>query len=342
MCVYKKIIFGSLILLVISGCAIFKGKGELTHISFEYDSSTAINYGKNFSFQVFANYANGKTKNISSKSELKTEIIGANYAKEKISIGNYPTSFKDDVIIFKATYTLNDKVYKDSINIPFNYLGGVKLNFSGLIGQTGDDGLNGKTSLLFRNGKDGAEGFEGNIGGKGDDLSVFVWHENEHYALKVYNMVSEKSYFYKSSESTDYFNFYTNGGKGGSGGSGGTGGAGKDGVKTEKKVKLPGQGGDGGNGGNGGIGGQGGSVYVFIHPNAQNFKNKIKVYNIAGAGGNGGSAGAAGRAGKPLEGQNTPMAANSGVKGNTGNSGLIGDVISIEVQDFDIEDVKNN
>jgi hypothetical protein len=338
----KNLFFLSLIVLLVSGCAIFKGKGKFTHISFKYDLNAQINYGKSFPLKVMANYANGKTKNISSKSDLKVKVRGARYSNEKIVIGNYPQKFKEDVIYFKATYAVNDKFYTDSIKIPFNYLGGVKLSFQGNNGAGGEKGGRGKTSVLFRHGKDGESGGNGADGGIGDDLSVYVWKENNLFMIKVYNMVSDKSFFYKAKDKTSFFKLLVYGGSGGEGGNAGNGGDGKNGVKKDEKIKKPGQGGNGGNGGNGGAGGQGGSVYAFVHPSAASFKEKIQVLNNGGVGGKAGSFGKGGDAGSPLEGQDTPSNGNNGVVGINGMGGSSGDVISIEVQDFDIEDVKNN
>lgn len=339
----KKIIFLlSLVIIIVSSCKIFKGGKTLTHISFLVDFNKPINYGYKLQIKTTANYSNGKTKDITSKSDLTINIVGAKYQKGIIYCNSNPTSFQKDTINISASYRKDDKDYSTSLVIPFNYKGSLNFNFNGKSGKSGAKGVKGGTTILFRNGKDGGIGDDGEDGGFGHDLTMFVWKENNLYYIKINDMTDNKTYYYKANDLTQAYNIYVVGGSGGQGGQGGYGGDGRDGKKTEKKIKLPGNGGDGGLGGQGGNGGKGGNVYVFIHPNATNFQQKIYTNNNGGNPGAGGQGGKAGSGGTPLEGQSPTKNGNVGTNGSSGLQGAQGDVINIEVQQFDIEDVKNN
>jgi len=339
----KKIIFlVSLSVLIISSCKIFKGGKTLTHISFQVDLNKPINYGYKLPIKTIANYSNGKTKEITSKSDLTIKITGAKYEKGLIYCNSNPTSFQRDTIDISATYIKDNKDYTVSLLIPFNYKGAVNFNFNGKNGTNGATGSKGGSTIIFRNGKDGGIGSDGGDGELGHDITMFVWKEASLYYIKINDMTDDKTYYYKANDLTQAYNIYVAGGSGGQGGQGGKGGNGRDGKKTEKRTKLPGNGGDGGQGGNGGNGGKGGNVYIFIHPNATNFQQKITTNNIGGNPGLGGLGGKAGRGGTPLEGQSPTKNGNVGLNGSSGLQGAPGDVINIEIQAFDIDDVKNN
>jgi len=329
-----------LALTLINSCSVFKKKGNLTGIKIIYDKSQEINYGKSVNFNVIANYSEGKSKNIIGKKGLTIKVNGASFYKNHFVLQKYPSEFKKDEVYISATYIIKDNIYKDSITIPYNYLGKVKLDFNGSNGVNGADGKDGKTSMLFRYGNNGMGGGIGIIGKLGHDVQMYVWKENQMYYIKVIDMNTDKSYFYKANERTLSFYIYVNGGNGGEGGSGGDGGNGKNAVNTEKKQKSAGNGGDGGKGGNGGNGAKGGNTYVFIHPNAENFKNKIGIYNTGGKGGNGGKGGQGGKAGKDIDGQTSKSNGKPGISGTPGLDGANGDVISIEIMEFDINDIK--
>ena len=338
----KSIILFALISITLIGCKVFKGGKQLTQLSFEYNQNANVNYGSVFPIKVLANYSNGKTKDITSKSDLTINISGAKYQKGKVYCNRYPKNFEKDTIKIDATYRKDDKEYKQSLIIPFNYKGKVDLFFNGQKGANGATGSKGGVTLLFRNGKEGGAGDDGLDGERGHDITTFIWSEGELYFIKVYDMTDDVSYFFKANSNTLAYNINAIGGQGGDGGKGGNGGDGRDGKKTEKKTKLPGDGGNGGVGGNGGNGGVGGNIYIFIHPNAANFKSKIYTNNSGGQAGKAGKGGRAGKGGTPLEGQSATTDGVAGANGNPGLFGANGDVINIEIQEFDIEDVKNN
>ncbi|MCG8576069.1 MAG: hypothetical protein MI810_14360 [Flavobacteriales bacterium] len=316
-----------------------KNGKKLDHIRFEYDQNSNINYGYTFPLKTIAVYSNGKEKDITSKSSLEVQCSGAKYSNGKISINAYPTQFDTNVIHLSAKYTQKEQVFEHKIDIPFNYLGQLKLNLSGNRGAKGTDGADGKTAILFRDGKDGEIGAVGQNGENGHDLSVYIWKDETSGLLrmKVEDLSDPKSYYYQYKNTGGGVLFTVNGGTGGKGGAGGEGGDGKDGRKTEKKIKSPGDGGNGGQGGDGGTGGNGGSVYVFIHPSAAEMERKISVYSFGGQGGEGGTAGAAGKAGDPLEGQEAAEDGTVGIPGSTGVPGQAGEIFEIVIEEFDID-----
>ncbi len=306
----------------------------------EYDSARPINYGYSFDIKILLKFSNGKTKNITRKKKLSIEVDGAELSRQTIKIPHYPTSFQEDIITIKAKYNHKSKIISNEWKIPYDYRGELIINFSGERGANGSKGSNGNTSMLLRHGKEGDNGLNGEDGENGNDISIYIWKEKDLFFVKVINVKTEKSYFFKANDITSFVKFISNGGNGGSGGDGGNGGNGKNGELKDSKKRNPGSGGNGGNGGDGGTGGKGGNIYIFIHPTAQLIESKIQVFNQGGNGGNGGDAGKGGIAGKPLEGQSQPSNGNPGVPGNGGYGGLQGDVVHIEVLNFNIEEIK--
>jgi hypothetical protein len=325
------------ILVSISVITLACGNKRVDHLRFDYNEKANINYGYSFSFKTIVIYENGKEKDITNKQNLNLECFGATYEKGRIMINGYPERFSDDIIEVRASYESKGEIFKEKIQIPFNYNGQLGADFSGFVGLPGDSGKDGGTSILFRWGKDGAEGGPGSAGENGDNLHVYIWKdpESHKYKMIIENLNADASYYYSFIEKGFGILLSTNGGPGGQGGKGGSGGDGKDGEKTEKKTKSPGDGGHGGNGGDGGKGGNGGSVFVYIHPNAAEIQEKIAVYNFPGEGGLGGAGGSGGTAGKPLDEQDP---ANDGAQGGVGSQGIAGAagaVIEFSIEEFE-------
>ncbi|MFT5821850.1 MAG: hypothetical protein ACI8ZM_003106 [Crocinitomix sp.] len=337
--VKRYLLASTLVFLLLSGCALLKGKKEIVGLKFSYAPTAVINYGSSFSIKTKLVYENGKEKDITDKKDLSITVTGGIYRKGKISIGGHPETLRSDTVHIRAVYTLNDKEYKLSESIPFNYNGTLILKFKGENGANGADGDNKGTPVILRNGKTGGEGLIGGEGGIGQDLSVNIWKEitGERYRISATNLITNKTYQYTFKDKGFGIRFDVGGGSGGIGGDGGKGGNGKDGIISEKKTKTPGDGGNGGNGGNGGFGGSGGTVYIFIHPNAAELKNKIAVYNSGGLGGAAGNAGKAGNAGEPAGGQDQVPDGIAGIDGIAGEAGQTGSPFEVVVEDFDIE-----
>ncbi|NOQ75392.1 MAG: hypothetical protein GQ574_25500 [Crocinitomix sp.] len=329
----------ALVLLFLSSCAIFKGNKEIVGLKFSYSPTAEINYGSSFAIKTRLVYENGKEKDITDKKDLSITVNGGTYRKGKISIGGYPATLRSDTVHIKAVYTFNDKEYKLSEAIPFNYNSALIVDFRGETGVNGEDGDNKGTPLLLRNGKTGGVGLNGAQGADGQELSVNIWKETEgeRYRISTTNLITNITYQYTYIDKGFGIRFDVSGGRGGTGGDGGDGGDGKDGIISEKKTKTPGDGGDGGNGGNGGNGGFGGLVYIFLHPNAAELKNKIAVYNFGGPPGVAGKAGKAGKGGEPAGGQDQVPDGVIGADGVDGENGQQGQIIEVVVEDFDIE-----
>lgn len=326
-------------ILFLSACGIAKGGKKATGIEFIYDNNLSINYGYSFDFDTYLIFSNGKQKKVTGKDELQIDIEGASYRNGVIYCNDYPTSFQDDKIKVKATYSYKEKIFTKEASFEFNYLGNLFMRFNGEEGQNGMDGSNGSSSLLFRWGTDGSDGGMGGKGGNGADLTVHVWKDLNTglYKMKVFNLITNNTYYYKTADVPYEIRIFVNGGRGGKGGAGGNGGDGKDGKKTDKKTKDPGNGGNGGNGGMGGTGGDAGNVYIFVHPNAAEIQGRFRIYNEGGAGGDGGPGGRAGSGGKALEGQEAATEGNAGIGGEGGVGGYSGGVVEIVVEEFDIE-----
>lgn len=335
--VFKHLIIIVSFLALISSCGLLKEGRKVVDVRFEYDESTAVNYGRDFSFRTYAIQANGKEKDITSKEELNVECYGANYENGRIFIDGYPERFSKDLITIRAQYEKEGTIFKKELTIPFNYQSAIEANFSGTQGEVGGDGSDGGTALLFRWGKDGDSGYSGGLGGNGSDLHVHIWKdpESKKYKMIIEELESGHTYYYSFFEKGHGVSISANGGAGGRGGNGGKGGDGKDYEKTEKKTKSAGDGGHGGDGGTGGQGGTGGSIYVFIHPNAMDIQEKLGLYNFGGPGGDGGSGGQAGSGGSAPEGQ---TAGENGQAGNSGDQGPLGEsgtTIEISIQEFE-------
>lgn len=315
----------------------FNGSKKPESLHFEYNTRQAIQYGHSFDFDVYVIYSNGKSKKISGRDELRVVSEGASWEKGRLRVPGYPSEPMSDTIWLSASYEQNDIILKDSIQIPFNYLGDLSLDFRGDTGEKGEEGAKGSTPLLFSNGSDGGAGETGNTGFNGQDLSIYIWKNQaaDLYHIKVVVLSSQFTYYYTFRKTGFGFKLTVNGGKGGPGGDGGDGGDGKDGKEKNGKKKDPGDGGNGGNGGTGGNGGNGGAVYVFLHPSAADFGDIIAVYNFGGEPGEGGEGGKAGKGGKPLEGQQAGSDGAPGGKGSPGQHGNPGTVLDIQVLEFD-------
>jgi hypothetical protein len=173
---------------------------------------------------------------------------------------------------------------------------GCLIDGEGTHGKPGKNGKNGTNSAApCRNGSPGFHATDGEAGGKGLTVSIYVS-----------SMVIDGSLIID-----------LNGGDGGDGGNGGNGGGGGSGTR----VCNAGNGGLGGNGANGAHGGQGGSLN--IHCKECNQFNvwmgeKLLLRNYGGFGGLAGSGGFGGRAGV------APSPHHDGRNGPKGKDGLRG------------------
>lgn len=336
---YVKYIFYFVLFISLTSCGIFKKNKQIESIDIVYANDAKVNYGHSFQIEVKATYSNGKSRDIASKKGVEISASGGSLNGRTIYIDGYPQSLRKDTVFIKAKYVSDEKDFSTEKAIPFNYRGDLSISFSGEQGAPGEDGSNGSTPLLFRDGKTGGDGLTGGTGFNGDDLSVNIWKtDNGLYRIKVINLITNETFNYTWKDIGYKLIFNLNGGQGGPGGNGGRGGDGKDGVITEKKNKRPGDGGDGGNGGIGGQGGNGGSLYVFLHPNAEELRTKIILYNFGGSGGGPGKGGQAGTPGTPESGQDSAEEGIEGVPGTEGPEGTSGIPLQLAIEAFDIEE----
>jgi len=316
-----------LLLLIVSAtlnsCAIFKTK-HAENLIVTINPEQPIMYGKSVNIDFYLAFDNGKTKNVTNKSELSVTVSGGSYDSGKISVVHYPTQFINDQLVINAVYQNDKDTFRIEKIIPFNYTDYLDVVYRGNQGLSGNDGADGGTALLFRDGKKGDDGYAGNTGGPGDELVVYIWKENasERLKIKIENITTGTAHYFTYIINSKGLRVDVSGGTGGTGGNGGDGGDGKDGkTKSNDKIKTPGDGGYGGNGGNGGSGGSGGLVTVYLHENAASFKPYIIIATGGGIGGEGGFGGKGGEGGAPLTGQ---AKGDDGLEGSPGINGLQG------------------
>ena len=312
--------------------------GTPVGLQLRYDDTDNVNYGHSFRIQTILVYSSGKTKDVTTEDETSYQVEGGTLSGGRISCNGYPTSFKKDSVFVQVAYVKKEINYSLTATFPFNYRGDLTISFSGEPGQNGANGDDKGTGLLFRDGKNGEDGLPGGDGKNGSDMIVHIYKDttNSMYYIRVSDINTSASYFYKNKDLGFPIKLNTTGGRGGDGGSGGSGGDGKDGRTTEEKTKDAGDGGNGGNGGIGGNGGNGGAIYVFIHPTAADIQSRITGFSFPGPAGSGGAGGKAGKAGTPLEGQ-TPIDGTPGNAAPDGQPGQAGLGIQIHVEDFDID-----
>jgi hypothetical protein len=326
------------LLCTLNSCRILKGGKKPVRLELRYSPEAFINYGYSFNLEAYVIYSNGKEKEVTGKDGFSLQIVGATYSSGMVVIENYPRTVSENIIKITGKYVNDDANLIHAIDIPFNYKGVVTVFLGGSVGSQGIPGADGGTALLLRDGKTGEPGMPGGRGSDGHNLTVYIWKDNlEFYRIKVLDLTTNQTYYYKTNNPDYGFTFDVSGGRGGTGGTGGAGGNGKDGVSTDKKTKLPGNGGTGGAGGVGGQGGNGGNVYVFIHPNAAPIESKISAYLYGGQGGYGGDGGKGGRGGSPLEGQAAGATGSGGSGGLGGMPGNPGTVFQVLVENFDVE-----
>ena len=208
-----------------------------------------------------------------------------------------------DTLIMRdsARIILNPAIRENIINAKVAIIGkGCIIFGKGAAGEQGKVGIIGiRESAPCRNGGNGSDGLNGNVGKDGLNLSLYLG------TLKI-----------KGSLIVDL-----NGGDGGDGGRGGRGGDGGSGTR----VCRGGNGGDGGNGGNGSTGGSGGNATIICKTCSDlhllnGHQLLIKTYGgFAGTGGEGGSGGQSGL-GPTQDGRNGKrgIAGSNGVVGKTG------------------------
>ena len=324
--------------ITLSACGLFKPK-VVESFEIRIDEGQNIMYGEDVEIDLVITYTNGKTKNVTNWDEVIVNARGGSYDNGKVSLPSNPSQFIDDEFTIEASYTDEEISLKAKKTVSYNYRDYLRIEFNGHQGPDGLDGSNGGTALLFRDGKAGDTGGQGGMGLPGDDLSIFIWKDQNlgKLKIKVENLSQGTTSYFTYIINDKGLNINVNGGRGGNGGDGGNGGEGKDGRTKNDKKKEPGDGGNGGDGGIGGTGGTGGVITIFLHENAKAFRPYIFINNLGGQGGEGGEGGIGGKGGLPLTGQEPGTDGLAGNPGSNGLNGSPGPEPTILIQEFDTE-----
>ncbi len=322
--------------MCLGSCAILSKNQNYTSINLEYDQSQNINYAGVIPIKIKMSNEEGKQKDITDKRDLQIVLTGGTFLDGNIYIDSFPKSFDETQIKITASYIHNENSLTNTALIDYNFKGTLTINFQGVDGIEGDKANRKLKPVLLSDGKDGRDGEDGLNGSHGREISVKVWKHtsDEFYVFKVEDLITNQIFYYKYYDNGFGVKIDASGGQGGKGGNGSKGTDGRKGrIKDDSNIN-PGDGGNGGNGGNGGTGGNGGKVYLYLHPTAENLKQKILVYNLGGKAGEAGAAGEAGDPGKALDGQEEGKQGIDGQVGKIGKSGESGPLPQIMIENF--------
>ncbi len=288
-----------------------------------------INSGAKLKYAVFANTSKGKRVNVTSSKHLEVWGEGFTLFKKGALMVDLDSTCTNNQIVVNCKLSKNDFVFEDNKVFKFNYLGDIRMDFSGKTKPRGSRSGGGTTigsGILGRDGRDGKNGGRGGDGTDGSFVDVYIEKDSVSNMYVVKTRVDDSIFYcYKSAEELPKIYISSNGGQGGNGQKGENGKNGDNAKVTSKgKVKRAGNGGDGGWGGDGGNGGNGGVIRVFINKNAQEIKQNIVVHSYAGLGGKGGIGGKGGTGGKPLEGGEAGKNGKTGKNGANGRHGIPG------------------
>lgn len=337
----KKLVFLITFAQLIVSCSILYKNRKPEKIKIEIKANTSVNYTTPIPYKIIAYYSNEKTWNITNQNNLNLIVKGGKSSKRHITPTTYPKDFSDSILNIYCTYTIKNLLLKDSLLLPYNYNGNIKLDFSGTDGADGKIGAKGSLNFLTRDGSHGENGQNGLNGQNGHDLTLYIWKKDSLFHIRINDQITEAVYFYKANENrNNLLTLNTSGGKGGAGGKGGKGRNGKNAEIKNDKEKEAGIGGNGGNGGDGGNGGNSGKISVYIHNSAIGYEKRIKIYNNEGLGGNSGLGGPGGNSGEELNAEFLKAKGKTGVSGRKGVSGTENNHINMEVSLFDISSVE--
>jgi hypothetical protein len=327
-----------IVLLALSSCGVLSLEvKDIDWIEMEVLEDQEVNHGSDFTVKFSAITKKGSRKKLNEKHGVivsSPEIEQLEWNRLKII--DVPEDFKNTSYPVVLTLQDEDKKLIASTNIFLNYKGNININAIALDGIDGIQGDDGGQTLFGRNGTEGKPGANGTDGANGDHYTIHIWKDGYEYRMRIEDDSTGTIWKYKSIDCDELF-FDMSGGHGGAGGRGGEGGIGKPGKVTDSKQKKPGDGGFGGNGGNGGAGGNGGSALIFIHPNAKEIKERIRIVNYGGTGGQGGLPGEGGVPGRPGKGQKPAKHGTMGKVGQQGEDGIDGPESTISIISFDFK-----
>ena len=312
---------------------------KVNSIFLELNNNQNFNKGQTFDFKIMAKLKNGKIKEITEHKNLIIGGEGLEIKKENRILILPNDNCKQAKVMLNYALVKKGAVISDSQEVRFNYKGNIDLDYSGSIGENGEDGKNGIfKGAVFKDGSDGGNGASGASGENGKNIKLFMVQDtiSEAFKIKVLEINSKNLLCYLSKKQSPIVYINLSGGNGGKGGDGANGLDGDDAkINSKGKEKRAGLGGNGGNGGTGGTGGDGGSAEVFLHQNVSNLSSNIKMSNNGGAPGNAGLGGGAGSGGKYLT-EGAAQSGNQGLNGSLGENGLNGlPVVFKVVTDYD-------
>ena len=302
---------------------------QIHSMYFEYSPNQNINVGSTINGEVIIETYDGKLHSVEGRNRfsiISSDLKQVNNSNDFI-ITKRPQFFSDDLC--KMTLYFSDKkdTYSSKDSIRLNYMGPLNVLLGGTNGGNGVDQKNRRTPLLFRDGKNGADGTHGINGESARDFTAHIWKDSALYYIRMTSKEEGLTYSYKMSEK-NIIHFNLSGGNGGNGGDGGNGGNGKNGEIKNDKVKSPGNAGNGGNGGR---------LILYIHTNCTDIEHSITTNVKGGKYGSHGTAGKTGLEGTPLPGQQSGRKGYSGAGGAMGYKGIDGTVHrKIETFDFSI------
>jgi hypothetical protein len=301
--------------------------GEVEKITVSIDSSKGLNFGTVMPINFTAHTQRKGTLNVNQF--ITFQNPNTYFYKNGLHINVDPTGYSDSFIQVKYKYL--DALYWDSFKMELTYDEDICINASGKSAVEEEEKQTFIGNLL--NIAAGSDGNDGKKGKNAHNVKAYIWKDSisEIYSIYVKDEQAKTVKYYVTNELVNLF-IDASGGNGSNGEDGKRGRAGKSGGRD-----TPGTIGEsGGDGGNAGDGGNGGDVIVYIHTNAKEFKESVKIVNYGGSAGVSGK-GASGGPG----GTGNPPGSNGydGYDGMTGFKGYDGYMNEIKMEDFIVDDI---
>lgn len=325
----KQIAFIAVAFLLIASCSrkTYPKVSEVENVEVVIASNQGCNFGSLINIDFIAHTARRGSVNVNSFITFQDSSIY--FYKNGLHLNVNPNGYTDSFIRVKYNYL--DAIDWDSFKIELTYNEDICINVSGESAEIEEDKktLVGKLLRIAVSGV-GRDGKNGGNGKNAHSIKVYIWKDSvsDVYSIYVKNEQAKTFKYYVTNELVNLF-IDASGGNGSNGQNGTTGAAGESGgnMKRGTNGKSGGDGGDAGNGGNGG------DVVVYIHPNAQEFKDKVQIINY------GGIAGLAGKGARGGSGGTGRPPGLDGFDGKFGYKGFDGYINVVKIEEFDIDDI---
>lgn len=309
---------------------------DVERLIVDYDSYQPTNYQTPITGTICAEMRSGEQTCFKNNANLSfSPNVDVKVNKERIVVTTAPSAFLVQKVPVSMRYTDKDEHFVESFDTLYiNFRAPLNLETTARRGQNGNRGSDGRSEVLFRDGREGEAGQHGQHGEPGQNYEIYVWRDSVGTVFLYVNNLSTGQIAKYNIVGDATFSLSADGGNGGNGGDGGNGGNGKNFETSGNKVKYAGNGGRGGQGGNGGNGGSGGNIRCVIHPSASSYREKLIFSANGGRGGDNGTGGNGGKAGTPHPNQSVPFDGSRGLNGLRGLSGMNG-AISITNEVFE-------